>query len=92
MLLDDVRLTFLDTVEPVGDVKPVSYLLGVRVDEIELVESANHADINAAVSAAPVRSPQAPRNERAKLHVRGKARLEGRFILCRDRVYELGAE
>ena len=92
MLLDDVRLTFLDTVEPVGDVQPVSYLLGVRVDEIELRRVREPRRYQRGRIGSTGALPQAKRSEPAKLHVGGKAVLKGRFVLCRDGLHELGAD
>ena len=35
-MLDDVGLVVFDAFEPVGDVEPVTYFLGSRLDELEL--------------------------------------------------------
>jgi len=92
VLLDEVRLAFLDALEAVGDVEPVSNLVGARVDEIEFCRVGKPRRDQRGCFDSTVTLSQARGSERVELHVIGKASLDGRFVLCRDCLYEFCAK
>jgi hypothetical protein len=88
MLLDDVVLTVLDTLEAKRDVQPVSDLLRLRLDELELRRiGVPPGDQRRGLQRA-VPFPQARRQQRPELRVGSEARGDRVDILRRDGLYE----
>jgi hypothetical protein len=84
MLLDDVRLTFLDAREAVGDVEAVGDLVDPRLDEVEHGRVAEPPGDEAARLGAPRSFPQPVRREGSELRLLGEAGRDLSLFLGSD--------